>query len=92
MNDKNNTSNYINTFIFLAVKMILTYMRMLISIWVIYMYNILQTFLNCKIKSRFLSHLMSFIIMSTLGLGILAILMNNYNIDIYNCPQLFMYF
>lgn len=72
--------------------MMLTYMRMLVSIWVIYLYNIIQTFLYYRIRSRFLSHLMSFIFLSAFGLGVLSILINKYNVDVCSYPQLFMYF
>lgn len=92
MNNQNNKQSGFNTFIFLIIKMILVYIRMLISMWTIYMYNFLQTFLYYRIKNRLLSHLITFIILSTFGFLSIGFLINKYDINIYHSPYLFMYY
>lgn len=91
MNDKNNRNN-INSFVFLIVKMILIYIRMLISIWTIYVYNFLQSFIYYKIRNRLISHIIAFLTLSSIGCIVLFLLMYKYDIDIFNSPYLFMYF
>ncbi len=93
MNNRNNENNgYISNFAYLIMRMIMVYIRMLVSMWTVYMYSCIYSFINKYVRSRFIIHMLAFAFMSSIGVLLLDLLMKKYNIHIDNYSSAFMYF